>query len=115
MMASVNGNEVSYSSRRVGADAEFRARYGPVKPAEPRARGSLEHWLTERYCLYTVAHGRVYRAEIHHVQWPLQDADGQIEKNSMTEAAGIPLPRAAPLLHFARCLEVLIWPVKRVG
>src|SRR5436190_21112112 len=40
-----------------------------------RQAGTLEHWLTERYCLYTVANGNVCRAEIDHAQWPLQDGE----------------------------------------
>jgi len=73
--------------------------------------GSLEHWLTERYCLYTVLHGRVYRAEIHHPQWPLQDAEAEIQINTMAAAAGIELSSATPLLHYSKKLDVLIWPL----
>ena len=73
----------------------------------------MEHWLTERYCLYTTHHGRVYRGEIHHQPWPLQQAAAEFETNTVAAAAGITLPAAAPLLHFARRLEVLIWPLRR--
>ncbi len=69
------------------------------------------HWLTERYCLYTVAGNSVFRAEIHHVPWPLQDAKAEIFENTMAGAAGIKLPEIPPLLHFARQLQVLIWPL----
>jgi len=80
-----------------------------------RTRGTLEHWLSERYCLYTVADDRVYRGDIHHEPWPLQDAAAHIEENSMASVTGIELPPVAPLLHFARELRVLIWPIRRVG
>ena len=56
----------------------------------------------------------VFRAEIHHLPWPLQDATAEIEINSMAMAAGISLPEVAPLLHFARELKVLVWPLRRV-
>jgi len=79
-----------------------------------RRPGSLEHWLTERYCLYTVSGGTVYRAEIHHPQWPLQDAEAEIQSNSMAAAAGIELPPVEPLLHFSKKLDVLIWPLKSI-
>jgi hypothetical protein len=55
----------------------------------------------------------VYRAEIHHQPWPLQDAEAEFETNTVTAAAEIALPTTAPLLHFARELEVLIWPLRR--
>ena len=67
----VADHEVSYSSRRTRGDARLDARYRPVQAAQLRPKGSLENWLTERYCLYTVVDRRVYRAEIHHLPWPL--------------------------------------------
>jgi uncharacterized protein YqjF (DUF2071 family) len=73
----------------------------------------LEHWLTERYCLYTVFRGQVYRCDIHHVPWPLQSAAAEIRVNTMAAAAKIDLPSTPPLLHFARKQEVLIWPIHR--
>ncbi len=65
-------------------------------------RGTLEHFLTERYCLYAVdASFRARRLDIHHWPWPLQARGGAITVNTMAEAAGIRLPSMAPLLHFA--------------
>lgn len=79
-----------------------------------RSARKLEHWLTERYCLYTTVDGAVYRGEIHHAPWPLQGASAEIEVNTMAAAAGITLPDTKPLLHFAKRLDVLIWPLRRV-
>jgi uncharacterized protein YqjF (DUF2071 family) len=113
-MASEERNEtIHYSSRRHGASAEFRGRYRPVAPLQPREGGSLECWLTERYCLYTVHDGTVYQGEIHHRPWPLQDAEAELETNTVATAAGLPLSDAASSLLFARRLEVLIWPLRR--
>jgi uncharacterized protein YqjF (DUF2071 family) len=75
-------------------------------------KGSIEHWLTERYCLYTVHDKKVFRAEIHHRPWSLQDAQAEFEMNTMAAAAAISLPATPPLLHFARKQEVLIWPLR---
>jgi len=104
---------IRYSSQRRDSLAEFRGRYRPVGRVQLRERGSLAHWLSERYCLYTVFRNRVYRGEIHHQQWPLQDAEWEAERNNMADAAGISLPSGQPLLHFSRRLDVLIWPLKR--
>ena len=108
------GGWVDYHSARVSGNARWLAQYRPVNSCELRAPGSLEYWLTERYCLYTVSRGSVYRAEIHHQQWPLQDAEAEISENTMASAAGITLPDTAPLLHFAKKLEVLIWPLRKL-
>jgi uncharacterized protein YqjF (DUF2071 family) len=112
MRVTANGEGVRYSSARThkGApDASFDASYRPTGPIEPAAPGSLAHWLTERYCLYAAGGSRIWRGEIHHTPWPLQPADAKISLNTMSQAAGIDLPTAPPLLHFARLLDVRLW------
>jgi len=115
MQAERNGESISYLSRRLETPAEFRGQYRPIAPVELRQPGRVAHWLTERYCLYTVHSGVVYRGDIHHEPWPLQDAQAEIEFNSMAAAVGIVLPECPPRLHFARRLDVLIWPLRRAG
>ena len=114
MTARTQQEWVRYDSERYRATAEFRGRYRPIPQVGERGEGSLARWLTERYCLYTAQAGRVYRAEIHHQSWPLEDAEAEIETNTVALAAGISLPQVPPLLHFARKLEVLIWPLRRI-
>jgi uncharacterized protein YqjF (DUF2071 family) len=85
-------------------------RYQPAGPATRPLPGTLEHFLTERYCLYNVdSRFRAYRLEIHHVPWELQRAEAVFELNTMAEAAGMRLPRIAPVLHFARRQDALAW------
>jgi uncharacterized protein len=115
MSLTQDGEWIRYRSSRRRSLAEFRGRYRPIGPVQLREPGSLPHWLSERYCLYTVFEGKAFRAEIHHQQWPLQDAELETEINSMADAAGIPLPPEPPLLQFSRRLEVLIWPLRRIG
>jgi hypothetical protein len=106
------GEGFRFGSRRRGdgVPAEFRARYGLSGP-EFRARpGSLEHFLTERYCLYAVSRGRIVRGEIHHQPWPLRPGRAEIEANTMAAAAGFELPREAPLVHFASRIRAFVWP-----
>jgi len=109
------GEEIRYASTRVGNAASLRLRYRPTgKPFLPR-KGTLEHFLTERYCLYTVARGRVHRAEIHHPPWALQAAEAHIDENTMAQASGLDLPARRPLLHFAGRQDVVIWPLTPVA
>jgi uncharacterized protein YqjF (DUF2071 family) len=89
----------------------FSGRYRPegaIFHAEP---GSLEWFLTERYCLYTIgAGGTLHRAEFHHDRWPLQRAEAEIELASIA-----PLElRGEPLCHYATRQDVVIWPLERV-
>jgi uncharacterized protein YqjF (DUF2071 family) len=109
---------IAYASRRTarGAPAaEFRAVYRPTGGAAPARPGTLAHWLTERYRLYAVARqGGLYRAEIEHAPWPLQPAEAQIERNTMTAGLPLALPDTAPLLHFAARVDVRVWPPEAV-
>ena len=107
------GGAIDYSSHRHdrrGRPAEFVARYEPAGDVFPPAPGSLDYFLTERYCLYTTdPEGRVRIAEIHHPPWPLQMADAEFQLNTMAAAAGFQLPPATPLLHFAKRQDMIAW------
>lgn len=100
--------------------AAFAARYAPAGPAYHAAPGTLDHFLTERYCLYAPGRrGRSLRAEIHHAPWPLQPARAEVTRSTMTAPLGIDLgpagaPGPWPLLHFAARLEVVAWPARPV-
>jgi uncharacterized protein YqjF (DUF2071 family) len=103
------GSFVRYESARPGA--AFSARYrgaGAVFTPEP---GTLEHFLTERYCLYTADGGRLYRAEIHHPPWPLQPAEATIDLNTM---APVSLPDEAPHVLFSARQDVVVWSLDEV-
>jgi uncharacterized protein YqjF (DUF2071 family) len=109
---------IRYSSRRSAAhghNAELIASYRPTGPAFHPREGTLEFFLTERYCLYTVdSASHVLRLEIHHPPWPLQPAEASVQVNTMADAAGIRLPSRAPVLHFAKRQDVVAWPLARV-
>jgi uncharacterized protein YqjF (DUF2071 family) len=107
-----DGDRVRYASSRLlsRARVEFRGVYWPDGPVKEASRGSLEQFLTDRYCLYTAApDGRLQRLEIQHAPWPLQPAGADIDTNTVAEAQGIRLPGASPILHFSRRLDVVGW------
>ena len=98
------------SARRSAVNAQFLGTYAPVGVVSPAVPGTLEYFLTERYCLYTMTRsGDSRRLEIHHKPWPLQTAEAQIAVNTMARAAGITLPAVAPLVHFAKRMDVVTW------
>lgn len=106
------GGRIQYSSRRHNMHADLRGKYKPISPVRLHDKSSLERFLTDRFCLYTTHRDHVYRCEIHHQPWPLQNADAEFEINTMAAAAKIELPDTPPVLHFSRFLEVLIWPLR---
>jgi uncharacterized protein YqjF (DUF2071 family) len=109
---------IRYHSRRVGTatPAELTLRYRPSGEVFIAARGTLEWFLAERYCLFTAdRRGRVRTVDIHHPPWPLQTATATIAANTMARAAGIDLPGDPPLLHFARRQDVVVWTPRAVS
>lgn len=89
--------------------------YGPAGPVYRSRPGDLDHWLTERYCLYSGDdEGRLYRGEIHHEPWPLQPARAQLDVCDLTSGLGFDLPTEEPLLHFAAELDVEAWAIERI-
>lgn len=110
------GPAVHYRSERTsgdGAPAEFEAEYRATGEPFPAQPGSLDYFLAERYCLYTVDEdGRPLRGEIQHPPWPLQPAEATIARNTMTTPWGIELPDEEPLLHLSHLQNVVIWPLR---
>ncbi|GAC1346863.1 MAG: DUF2071 domain-containing protein [Ktedonobacteraceae bacterium] len=105
----------SRRSHRGAPPAEYIATYQPTAPVTFAQPATLEYWLTERYCLYTVVdRDHVYRGDIHHRGWPLQVAELEIQSDTLARAHHIDLPDAPPLLHYAHRQEVLIWALRRV-
>ena len=118
MQMEANGAGMRY--RSVGrADNSGRAFEGIYRPtSEPyEARpGTLVHWLTERYCLYARSpRGKLYRSDVHHHPWPLQDAEAEITRNGLLASHGLHLNGPPPLLHFARRIDVVVWSPAVVG
>ena len=112
MSARAIGEGCAYESRRThrGAPpASLRIRYAPIGPARVASLDTLDRWLTDRLTLYAAdSRGRIFRSDVSHGPWPLQPARAEINDNHMTDALGLPLV-GAPLLHFARRLEVRAW------
>ena len=89
----------------------FSGAYNPTGGVFEARAGSLEHFLTERYCLYASGDRTLYRAEIHHPPWPLQRAEATIDLNTMPPD-DVRL-EGEPLLHYSGRQDVLIWPLGR--
>jgi uncharacterized protein YqjF (DUF2071 family) len=111
------GEGVEFTSERRGPGAPVRvtAEYRPTSPPYEARPGTLEHFLTERYCLYAQAPGgTLYRCDIHHIPWPLQQASAQIKADELLAPHGLRVEGPPALVHFARRLDVVIWPLEKV-
>jgi uncharacterized protein len=82
---------------------------GPVQPAMP---GTLEHFLVERYILFTHWNGHVYQGHVHHSPYPLQSAEILSLDETLLAAAGITRPNVVPLAHFAQGVNVEVFALR---
>jgi uncharacterized protein YqjF (DUF2071 family) len=107
---------IVYTSTRRGGGPQLEARYRPTSAPYASHAGTLEHWLTERYCLYAQApDGRLYRTDVHHAPWPLQHAEAELSRNTYLASHGLDLPGPPALLHFARRIDVVAWNPEQVA
>jgi uncharacterized protein YqjF (DUF2071 family) len=106
--ASINLDAGVVAAARDGLS--FYARYSASGAARRPAAGTHEHFLTERFALYTADGGRLYRAELHHPPWRLRQAELEVQSASLA-----PFPPEAPALAFAADeQDVLVWPLEEL-
>ncbi len=114
-MTAISEREFSFAScrllcrRSVGFAARYRG-LGPTRSLAESSPGSIEHFLAERYCLFTQDPlGRLLRTNIRHIPWVLEEAEAEITCNDLVAAAGLTLGNEPPLLYYSRHLAVYVW------
>lgn len=108
------GDTVHYKSRRLDKranHAHLEVEYKPVGSELASTPGSLEHFLTERYCLLSKRGNKVVRGDIHHKKWPLYKAEAAFHTNTMMSSLGIEV-EGEPLLHYAKSITTVEWTPK---
>lgn len=82
--------------------------------AEP---GSLEHFLAERYVLYTkTPKGHLLRGRVHHVPYPLRNATCEHLDDTLVAAAGIDVAARPPdHILFSEGVDVRVFSLERVS
>lgn len=105
----------SVRTHRGEPPARLRVRYHPTGASFRAIPGTLEHWLTARYCLYSSdRHNQLYRGEIDHAPWELSTAQWEEAENSMCSPLGVELV-GQPHVLCARPIAVRAWMAKRCG
>ncbi len=114
----LTSGQAAYKSVRThkGAPpAQFSATYRPIGTVYEASPGTLDAWLTDRYCLYSAdATGNTYRGEIDHPPWPLQKAEATIHINTLGDTLGIEMPQRPATLHFTKSLDVKAWMIRSI-
>lgn len=102
-------------TQRGATSGAFHATYRPLGAVYQAQPGSLEYFLTERYCLYTTnQQGQILRGVIRHPPWQLQAGAATIHENTLAAAGGITLPDRVPLAYYARQQRMVAWPLARI-
>jgi len=108
-----NHQQISYYSKRThknSPSAVLDLNYAPLGEIFESKVGTLEHWLTARYVLYSAnKKGRVMRGEIDHPAWPLQKAHATFRQCDMTRICGIELSGEPTSLLYSESLDVVAW------
>lgn len=122
-----DGDRVHYSSSRLwpgtpGAGCELEVLVGDP-PATPRGDfpagqacpGTLEHFLVERYLLYTRSPGgMVLRGQVHHRPYPLREVQPERVKESLLREAGIAVSGEPAHALFSDGVDVDIFSLRPI-
>lgn len=105
------GDTIHYDLERTDSErpAGFKASWEIGDELPESEPGTLEFFLTERYCLYSASGESIYRARIHHKPWPLQQAQLISHASDIVESDYLPKLKAKPLVHYAEALAVDVW------
>jgi len=74
----------------------------------PTVKSKLDYWLTERHCLYNYQNNTLYRHDIHHKEWKLEEIDISISDVNY-DFKNFSLNINPDKIHFSKKLEVLLW------
>ncbi len=104
-----SGDRIAYASTRRRGNAHFTLDATIGETLGPSAPGTLEHFLLERYLLFTSWRGRLWRGQVHHVPYPAQRANVHAIATTLPEAAGLPPVAGPPIAHYAAGVDVEVF------
>lgn len=98
---------IQFAHKRKNTSTRFDAVYKGDKQIFYAEKGSLEHWLTERYIFYT-SRGRngLFEGRIAHKPWPLQRGSWKAVQNDLFRANRFAEPSSVPHLLYSGGIDV---------
>ncbi|UUI04234.1 DUF2071 domain-containing protein [Oceanobacillus jeddahense] len=102
------------SLRKGKLSARFHASYTPTEDAFHPKKGSLDYWLLERYIFWAYKNGRLYRGDIQHERWKVQNAKVNIAKESLFVFLTKEPIVESPIVHYACSKVALNGMIKKV-
>ncbi|MEH7125174.1 DUF2071 domain-containing protein [Bacillus sp. JJ1532] len=106
----------SIRKRKTKYEITIDGTYKPLEEVYLPKEGTLDHFLTERYCFFSSNNGiHTYCLEIHHQPWQLQKTEIEIYKNTLFTPFNIDVNKVTPISHFSKGTDSLIWNIKKIG
>ena len=82
----------------------------------PSEADSLEYFLLERYLLFTELRGQLLRGQVHHIPYPVRQAELIDFEDQLLEINNIGGISSSPdLVHFSQGVDVEIYPLELTG
>jgi uncharacterized protein len=117
LTAGPQGESFAYRSERRWpgpTPATCAVRCTPRGAASTSTPGTLQHFLVERYFLYSTAQGSLFRGQVHHAPYQVRGAEVEGLDESLLAAAGILRPSEPPLALFSDGVDVDVFRLRRV-
>ena len=96
----------TYTSHNVQKDFHLDTEFETKKSQAEKS--ALDNWLTERYCLYLDKGTLIYRYDIHHKEWEINDVE--ITRLDVNYRIGkISLTGKPDLIHYSDGVKVIAW------
>lgn len=107
--------KIHFTCKRKGKDNNnFSCSYHPVEKTYKPLEGSLEHWLMERYYLWSNRKNDLYMGNIHHTPWGLQQADVKFQTENFLPT---PIEKSIvgnPVFHYVPYKHMLAYRIKKI-
>lgn len=92
---------------------QFDCGYRPGPEKVELKPGTLDYWLTERYCLFTAGgNGAIKIGEIHHRPWLLHPVEVDIAANTLLSDHGISLNGNPSIAAYSSRQDAILWPIR---
>lgn len=94
--------------------ASYTIRATPDGKSRLAAHGTLEHFLIERYILYAIGNRQLFQGQVFHSPYPIQSVILHSFDENLLANWHIDRPDAPPLTHFAKGVDVELFPIQPI-
>jgi uncharacterized protein YqjF (DUF2071 family) len=114
MKLRVTADVISYATARSKGGARHDVRYRIGEFLGASRPGTLEHFLLERYLLFTERNAVPMKGQVHHTPYPAYRAEVIDVNDQLVLAAGLPAVSGRPThVHYAPGVDVEVFALER--